>query len=224
MVNPIKKLIKHVIGRNGYAILINTKIGSKLHDGIHSKSPTSRDFLLQALPKFSIGVEIGVDDGNFSERILEIVRPKMIHLIDPWKFNDDDAYSDSPYGNKKVDGQKMMDQKYHMVKKRFEDLINRNQVMIHRGFSEKVCEKFKDNYFDWVYIDGNHFYESVKNDLNLYYPKIKLGGFITGDDYYENDVSGKGVKKAVDEFVNTGLVKIMEIKNNQFILQKTSLL
>lgn len=220
MASSIKKLIKRIIGRDGYAILINTKLGSKLHDTLHSNSTTSRDFLLQTFPKFSIGIEIGVNDGDFSERILEIVRPKKLHLIDPWEFNDDPKYSDAPYGNQHVDGQNMMNEKYNNVKKKFQSLINKNHVMIHRGFSEKLHTSFEDNYFDWIYIDGNHFYEFVKNDLNLYFPKIKTGGFITGDDYYPDDLSGEGVKKAVDEFIRSGKVKLIQIKHNQFVLQK----
>lgn len=220
MANPIKRLIKSVIGRDGYAVLINTKIGSKLHDRLHSNSSTSRDFLLQLFPKFSVGVEIGVNDGDFSERILEIIRPKQLHLIDPWEFVDDPLYSEAPYGSRNVDGQNMMDEKYNSVKKRFAHLINKNHVVIHRCLSENIYNTFEDNYFDWIYVDGNHFYDFIKKDLTLYYSKVKTGGFIAGDDYYPDDLSGTGVKRAVDEFVNTGVVKLIQIKHNQFVLQK----
>jgi len=222
MVNSIKRLIKRIIGRDGYAVLLNTKLGSKLHDCAHSNSSTSRDFLLQMLPKSSIGLEIGVNDGDFSERILEIVRPKKLYLIDPWKFFDDDKYSTSPYGRKNIDNQNMMDIKYENVKKRFSTLINKNHIVICRGLSEDLSKTFGDNYFDWIYVDGNHFYEFVKKDLDLYSSKVKIGGFITGDDYYPGDLSGNGVKRAVDEFVSSGLAKLIQLKNNQFILQKTA--
>ena len=47
---------------------------------------------------------------------------------------------------------------------------------------------------------------------------------ITGDDYYldsiSDDWSQVGVKKAVDEFVDAGFAQIIQLKNNQFILQK----
>ena len=33
--------------------------------------------------------------------------------------------------------------------------------------------KFEDNSIDAIYIDGDHSYEGVKNDLELYYPKVK---------------------------------------------------
>jgi len=218
--SSIKKLIKCVIGRDGYAILINTKLGSKLHNNLHSNSSTSRDFLLQILPKFSTGLEIGVNDGDFSERILEIVRPKKLHLIDPWEFSNDPKYSASPYGSQHVDGPSMMVEKYNNVKKRFSDLIDKNRVVIHKGFSENLYNTFDDGYFDWIYIDGNHCYEFVKNDLTLYFPKVKSGGLISGDDYYPDDLSGDGVKRAVDEFVSNRSTKLVQIKHHQFILQK----
>ena len=103
----IKKVVKLIVGRKGYSFLLNTWVGQKIHDDLHANSTTSRDFILQIFPKFSVGVEIGVNDGDFSERILEIVRPKKLHLIDPWKFENDELYQDAPYGSAKVKDQNM---------------------------------------------------------------------------------------------------------------------
>lgn len=216
----LKKLVKVVVGRNGYGFLLNTKLGNKLHDYLHSQSNTSRDFLLQMLPKHSIGAEIGVNDGDFSERILEIVMPKKLHLIDPWKFECDEFYKTAPYGYENVADQQMMDEKYKSVQSKFNTEINKEKIIINRGFSEEILYTFDDDYFDWAYIDGNHLYEFVKKDLDLCFKKVKNHGLITGDDYYDGGWCNGGVKKAVDEFVNTGSVKLIRIKNNQFILQK----
>ena len=148
--SPIKRLIKRAIGNNGYSILINTKLGSKIHDVLHSNSSTSRDFLLQLFPKFSTGIEIGVNDGDFSERIMEIVRPNKLHLVDPWKFSGDTVYSDAPYGSKNVAGQNMMDEKYNNVKMRFRDLINKNDEKVQTCWRlnsfgvMSIMQKYKD--------------------------------------------------------------------------------
>jgi predicted O-methyltransferase YrrM len=64
--------------------------------------------------------------------------------------------------------------------------------------SSAAAGQFQDGYFDFVYIDGNHDYEFVRQDLALYWPKIRVGGMIAGHDYH---FSQKGVIKAVDEFV-----------------------
>ncbi len=70
-------------------------------------------------------------------------------------------------------------------------------------------------------IDGNHFYEYVKQDMELYLKKVKVGGYLTGDDYTEEGWWKGGVKKAVDEMIETQNVKLVEIRNGQFILKKT---
>jgi len=74
-----------------------------------------------------------------------------------------------------------------------------------------------------IYIDGNHLYEFVKQDLELYYRTVKEGGLITGDDYGDGGWWQGGVKKAVDEFVAKGFVEAIEIKGGQFILKKKSM-
>jgi hypothetical protein len=53
-----------------------------------------------------------------------------------------------------------------------------------------------DNSVDFIYIDANHEYESVKNDIQIWIPKMKKGSIMTGDDYSN---SWTGVMSAVDE-------------------------
>ena len=70
-----------------------------------------------------------------------------------------------------------------------QDVVDRfagnETVEIHREFSAKVV--FPEKYFDWVYIDGNHSYENVLEDLRHYLPFVKTGGLLCGDDYGSND-------------------------------------
>ena len=58
-----------------------------------------------------------------------------------------------------------------------------NKVKFIRAFSEKAAKLIEDNSLDFAYIDGNHQYEFVKKDIELYYPKVKKGGIVGGDDY-----------------------------------------
>ena len=179
----------------------------------------SRDFLLKKMPKNSICAEIGVHLGGFSERILKIVNPKALHLIDPWKYEHDETYSRSFYGRKTGVSQVTMDKRYESVLKRFATEIDSGQVVVHRGHSGLI-ENFNDGFFDWVYIDGNHLYDFVKKDLELSNSKVRRKGFIVGDDYDDEGWWQGGVKKAVDEFITKDLVELIEIRNIQFILKK----
>lgn len=191
----------------------------KFFNEIKNFKKNQRNFLLELMPKNSICAEIGVWKGEFSKKILEIVQPKALYLIDPWKFESDKIYNSAWYGGK-IGSQDAMDQVYNFVTKQFYNEVNNKQVFIHRNLSTNAGESFPDNYFDWVYIDGNHLYEFVKKDLELFYKKVKKGGFITGDDYGGEGWWKGGVKKAVDEFIKKGIVKKIKIKNSQFILKK----
>jgi len=179
-----------------------------------------RDFLLKKMPKNSICAEVGVHIGDLSERILKILRPKELHLIDPWKYEKDETYIESLYGGKKGESQVNMDKRYESVLKRFKAEIDSGQVVVHRDYSG-ILENFDDGFFDWIYIDGNHLYEFIKKDLELSYSKVRNNGFIIGDDYTDGGWWQGGVKKAVDEFLTRDLVELIEIKRNQFILKKT---
>jgi hypothetical protein len=179
-----------------------------------------RDRLLQSMPKQSVCAEIGVHLGDFSEKILRVVEPKKLHLIDPWKYETETTYKTSLYGGHKGGDQQNMDRRYEQVVARFRTQLDQGRVVFHRAYSSDAAPDFADGELDWVYIDGNHLYEFVKKDLELYGPKVKPGGFITGDDY---DYSGwwqGGVKRAVDELVASGAVKLVDILDGQFVVQK----
>lgn len=159
-----------------------------------------REFLLEMMPKNSVCLEIGVSEGFFTEEILAVVEPKKLHMVDPWESE--------PHIHH-----------YEKVRAKFKDRIESGQVEIHRGKSQDLSHQFPDKYFDWIYIDGNHSYKSVRSDLELYYPKVKRYGFITGDDY-SLFKKRKGLRDAVAEASEKHHMRLILIKNNQYILWK----
>jgi hypothetical protein len=207
----IKNLFKSVPGAKAFARWMGV---------IPPKEPFSRRFVLEMLPKNSVGAEIGVHQGGFSRQILKVVNPQELHLIDPWKYEESDIYKDARYGGKAKSGQADMDARFEAVRAKFEAEINAGQVIIHRGYSTDELQRFADESLDWVYIDGNHLYEFVKQDLELCFCKIKPGGYITGDDYTEGGWWQGGVKKAVDEFVKKEAIQLVTIRQGQFVLKK----
>jgi predicted O-methyltransferase YrrM len=63
--------------------------------------------------------------------------------------------------------------------------------------------------FDFVYIDGSHEYEDVLSDIKNYWPLLRQGGVMFGDDYTNS--AFPGVKKAVDEiFADGGQLEIVD--------------
>ena len=188
--------------------------------GLRPRHTDPRDFLLAMLPKDSIGAEIGVHKGDFSAQLLRAVTPRTLHLIDPWKFESSETYKDSWYGGKTGGGQGEMDARYEGVRQRFQQELASGRMAIHRDYSGDALGKLPDASLDWAYIDGNHLYEFVKQDLELCFAKVRPGGFITGDDYEEGNWWEGGVKKAVDEFIQQHPVKLLALQNAQFVLQK----
>jgi hypothetical protein len=73
-----------------------------------------------------------------------------------------------------------------------------------RMTSDEAAREIPDGTLDFVYLDARHDYESVKEDIALWYPKVKAGGVLAGHDYMDQEMIGDtmfGVKRAVDEFV-----------------------
>ena len=172
------------------------------------------------MPRGSACAEIGVWMGDFSARILAEVEPSKLFLIDPWEHEAGETYSHAWYGGACAGGQAEMDRACASVAERFAPAIARGTVEILRLDSRAAARSLPDQHLDWVYIDGNHTYEFVRDDLASYYPKVKPGGLLTGDDYRLDGWWGDGVVRAVDELVASGRCRLVSIEGAQFVLQK----
>ena len=74
---------------------------------------------------------------------------------------------------------------------------NFNIIKKHKTTSKEFVKEIADGSLDFVYIDGDHSYDSCKEDINMWLPKIKQGGIIAGHDYLE--ACFMGVVNAVNE-------------------------
>jgi len=84
----------------------------------------------------------------------------------------------------------------------------KDYVNIIKGDSRVVHSQFKNDSIDFLFLDGDHSYEGVKKDLELWFPKVKKGGVIGGHDYTQTCC---GVKKGVDEFFK---IKVNQNENS----------
>lgn len=122
------------------------------------------------------GVEVGTFKGEFSKCITENW-DGTLYMVDVWR----------PLGDEYSD---MLNHENHQSA--YSDCINNirgredNCIMI-RSTSKKAVELFADESLDFVYIDANHSYDYVVEDINLWYPKLKKGGYFLGHDYIDID-------------------------------------
>ena len=188
--NAVEKLLKHKTYIRNLVLFFNAShkknspCSLSLKHIKDLKVILNRENLLKLLPKKGVVAEIGVDLGDFSERILWITKPKRLHLIDPWK-------SKRYYEGLKI------------VESKFKNEIDRGKVVINIGSSTELSGKFKDNYFDWIYIDSSHSYEMTLIELKKYSKKVKKEGIISGHDFMIGNWNAKikyGVINAVYEF------------------------
>lgn len=179
-----------------------------------------RAIILDTLPRASVGVEVGVWKGDMSAKLLRRVRPEKLLLVDPWAF--DPRFADSLFGGHTAKSQADMDAIWEKVCNRFSNEVKQGVVAIHRSTSAGVAGSVADESVDWVYIDGNHTYEFVLEDLRCWYPKVRPGGLVAGDDYGRpNAWWGDGVTRAVMDFVKAEDVVVEAIHKQQYILRKT---
>lgn len=88
--------------------------------------------------------------------------------------------------------------------------LGKDAVFIH-GNSQGVAETWDKGEISLLLIDGNHYYEPVKADINSWYPHMKSGGQIIFHDFCE---SSPGVIQAVGEFAFTFRCKHFEIMHD----------
>ena len=96
------------------------------------------------------------------------------------------------------------------------DLLKKFEKNVHliQGNSNKVLKKIDMSKIDYVFLDGGHEYNTVKNDLENCIEVIKKGGTVLCDDY--NLGSAPGVKRAIDEYVLKNKFNIEILCENRF--------
>jgi len=142
---------------------------------------------------FKIGAEIGVNKGRFSKWMMYKMRrnkPKLF-LIDNYPVYEDFGYYADPVRQKAC---------YEEAKVR---LAKFNCEWVLKSSMEAVKD-FLDNSLDFVFIDANHHYEFVVNDIAEWSKKVKPGGIVSGHDYSKHMFE---VKAAVDGWVKSRKIK-----------------
>lgn len=121
---------------------------------------------------FTRGAEIGVWRGDYSQELLSLNPRLHLYGVDPWRVHA--AYRDHTRQYK-------LDNSYEMAKAAVAPYGDRCTLI--RDFSVSGAKVIPNGSLDFVYIDGNHRYECVVEDLAAWIPKVRVGGIISGHDY-----------------------------------------
>jgi hypothetical protein len=158
----------------------------------------TRDDLISSFPKDMVICEIGVFKGEFSEKILSLMHPKELKLVDIFHGK---MCSGDKDGNYIVWTD--LEDEYSKLKQKYS---TNEKVSLLKGKSSLIMKEFPDYYFDLIYIDGDHSYEGVLSDLTISNLKVKENGYICGHDYISPRFDG--VVRAVNEFCEKNNLKI----------------
>ena len=151
--------------------------------------------LLNERQLFGCGVEIGVKEGEFSETLLTYWRGRHLISVDPWLQDAADTYVDIANVQ-----QSQHERFYATTCARLEPFAGRSSVW--RMTSLEAAARIPRHSLDFVYIDARHDFQSVLEDLDAWFDKVRPGGIVAGHDYLDGSLpAGEfGVKSAVDAF------------------------
>lgn len=137
--------------------------------------------IIKNITKNSTGVEIGVWGADLSTYLLDN-NPNIskIYLIDPWKKYQPEEYIDSLNNC----SQEQYDNTYQSVKEKLDRSYPRAQIL--RGEAENFKDNFQENSIDFIYLDANNSYDEVTKNINSWFPKIKKGGMLIGNNFIED--------------------------------------
>ena len=153
--------------------------------------------MINTLPEGATWVEIGCFYGRSLAWLmveLENRNHKInVYAVDTWLGNDAEIF----YVSKK----KMNPDYFSELYEKFTDNLKpfERKFEIYKMLSWDAANNFEDESVDYALIDAGHDYLSVSKDIAAWWPKIKKGGYLGGDDYGLNE--GNDVFTAVHEFI-----------------------
>lgn len=147
-----------------------------------------------------IGVEVGVEKGQFSEILLTSKLDKL-YSIDLWT-EQDGTYQDI---------NNLSNRQHAENKKETEGRLEKygERSVIVKCDSTEASKLIANESLDFVYIDANHSYEACLSDIKIWYPKLRVGGIIAGHDYIPDGIYPEGVfgvQRAVNEYFKDKII------------------
>ncbi len=169
-----------------------------------------------------IGVFHGVTARNICELLYKIHKEDFRYIgLDLFEISDENksevipnTFFSNPFKNIYF---KFLKKQNPYSKEAVEDLLKKykNNVTLIKGNSNLVLKKIDMSKIDFVFLDGGHAYETVKNDLECCLEVINSNGTILCDDY-DLGAQAPQVKKAIDEFIQKYKLRCEILWNTRF--------
>jgi len=143
--------------------------------------------------QWTAGAEIGVWMGRTYQHLIEKCPSlKVMVGVDAYKPNV------NPTGEQYTPGENGLKWEHDVYRERMEIFIKKHPGLAKFYFTTSLVasKKLPDDSLDFVFIDAGHDYISVKEDILLWAPKVKVGGMIFGHDFCDDF---PGVEQAVRE-------------------------
>lgn len=157
---------------------------------------TRRRPILNYIPRYKRGAEIGVFTGQFSELIVQVATPIAYYAIDPWFSTYGDFFPN--WGEYSAHGKLETRAGYETTRHRLARFKGTNVIAMP---AIEWLESLAPESLDWAYLDSTHQYEPTLNELNTLAGKLTRDGVLLGDDCWaRRDGRHYGVYRAVRDF------------------------
>ena len=124
-----------------------------------------------------VGVEIGVFRGGFSNWVLSNWPAcTKYYMVDLWSAQDNYRQMDNATTSKNLE--RMEEARRNVAR------FGTKAVLVRKS-SVEAAAQFEDASIDFVYLDARHTYDAVMEDLEAWWPKVRPGGIVAGEDYMD---------------------------------------
>jgi hypothetical protein len=156
--------------------------------GVLSKVINDNDFKKVA--------EVGIGYGTHAKYVLKTTNVEKLYLVDPMKYYPNDGFAADVMNQIPEIPENNFNELHNLIQEYLSEYKDRFEWFRQESLSI-TNEQIPNESLDCVFVDADHSYQAVKNDLDFWWNKVRQGGQILGDDYWMD-----GVAKAVQEFAD----------------------
>lgn len=177
-----------------------------------------RRSVLDYIPRYKRGAEIGVFTGQFSELIVQVAKPASYYAVDPW-FASYGTYFPN-WGEYSANGTLETKAGYEATKHRLARFPGINVIPMP---AVEWLDSLVPNSLDWAYVDSTHQYEPTLKELTALAAKLTLDGILLGDDCWAaRNGRHYGVFRAVRDFCRACNFELISLDHSgQWVARRT---